>query len=86
MVSLFFMRYNYFVKCFISAHLNLNALIIEDSCSEIVNKLSREVGGAENVGDVHFKTVLGIPVAVSEKDGHRGTVPVHHLSDCSSPV
>lgn len=46
------------------------------------------IGGAENVGDVHFKTavVLGIPVAVSEKDGHRGTVPVHHLSDCSSPV
>lgn len=48
----------------------------------------RGAGGAENVGDVHFKTavVLGIPVAVREKDGHRGTVPVHHLSDCSSPV
>lgn len=59
-------------------------------CKEIVNKLQREVEGweAENVGDVHFKTavVLGIPVAVREKDGHRGTVPVHHLSDCSSPV
>lgn len=57
-------------------------------CTEIVNKLPREVREAENVGDVHFKiaVVLGIPVAVSEKDGHRGTVPVHHLSDCSSPV
>lgn len=55
---------------------------------EIVNKFQWKAG-EQNIWVMCTSWLLyclEIPVAVSEKDGHRRTVPVHHLSDCSSPL